>query len=154
MNLEKLFMVALILGAGISATGQVPSEAILVNEIALTPCDNFRGEIDIFISDLRENPGFAGWVVNGGDESDKVLISLREDMIRNHLVFRKFDLKRVKFARTPARSIKTQFWRTPLGESPPVAMEVGNEFTLPSTGRPLRIISDYEIDDLCPPTRF
>ena len=154
MNFSKLFLPVFIFCLGITATPQGLSNAELVNTFGLMACDNFRGQIDVFLSELRDNPSTEGWVINGGRDSDRVWIAIREDMIRNHLVFRGFDLGRVKFARTTSTSVVTQFWRTQFGESPPVPIEVGNEVTLWSIRRPWRIMVDYGVGDLCPPRNY
>ena len=155
MSLPRIYLIAILLLAfGIGASGQEPLVAVLVDEFDRIPCDDFRGRIDTLLSELRENPSSFGLVVNSGRDWKKVEAVMREEMIKSHLLFRRFDGTRLKFIRTSEDGLKTQFWRLPSGNASGIQLEIDNSFALPTLVQPRILFTDYDFDDLCPPIDY
>lgn len=122
----------------------------LIFEFGEFPCDGFRGNIDILISEIQRNPSWGGIVVNSGVEEDAMSALMREEMIRNHIEFRGFDSSRIRYERTTAKELNTQFFHVALSSLSPVT---NRDYRLRGISGPVTI-TDYDFDDLCPPFEY
>ena len=147
MSLPRIFSTAIVLLSLLIGTkGQVPSDAILVDELGPFPCDGFRGWIDILLTDLRDHPESKGIVLNVGRGEREISAVIREEMIRNHILFRGFDASRIRYAREIGGEFKTKLFRIP-GET---AIADSKNYVLTTVDAP-SVLEEYNFDDLCPP---
>lgn len=82
----------------------------------------FRGQMDLFLSQLSNNPTDQGVVHNYGSRTMGGRDALaRERLIRNHLRFRSFDASRITFVMAGFREeMQTDFWMVGPGAENPV----------------------------------
>ena len=73
--------------------------------------------MEMFFKELKNNTTAQGYIINYG--SDKGVMK-REKILRNHIVFRRFDTPRITFVRGGEESIViTELWIVPEGAEPP-----------------------------------
>ncbi|MEP7212787.1 MAG: hypothetical protein ABI791_06915 [Acidobacteriota bacterium] len=152
MNGSRIvFLVIVLLAFPVAVESQETSKLILIDEFGSYPCDGFRGRIDGFLSELRDNPGSHGLVINRGRGSDEISAVMREEMIRNHIAFRGFDESRISYSRTTDGEFRTQFFRVSSAQSEPT--ERSKNYVATSVVSPV-VVKEYNFDDLCPPLNY
>jgi hypothetical protein len=133
------------------AFGQGESKAVLLDDLGRFPCDGFRGYIDGLLSVLRDRPESDALVVNVGRGKYEIWAMLREEMIRNHIAYRRFDGSRVSYLREVGEEFKTQFFRVPSEKNKKQSHP--KNYVLTSLTEPY-LIEDRDFDDLCPPINY
>lgn len=134
MNLPRICLLAvLLLRIGFPAYGQVVQEPILVDEYSSTPCDDFVGRLDSFLSELRTHQDSRGLIVLGDTSNSRVWTAELQSMIEVHILFRGFDAKRIEIVRRDAPEQVRQFWRIPDGADSPRIERRVNGFDLSGT---------------------
>jgi hypothetical protein len=93
---------------------QPKPDAVLVDEFGKMPNDDIRGRLDLFFTELSNNPNNQGYIINYGTDKD---IAAREKLITNHITFRKFDRSRITLVRggDTGEGAKTKLYRIPPG---------------------------------------
>jgi len=103
-----------------SETGSVAKkvvEAVMIDEFGELKPDDLRARIDAFIVALQNNPGNQGYIINYGSARE---VAARENLIRNHLNFRKFPTSSVTFVRGGTTGpINSRLYRVPAGAPNP-----------------------------------
>lgn len=152
MNVLKIIPIAILLLATFAGVNsQETPKAVLSDEFGKLPCHDFRGRIDVLLTELRQNPDSVALVINTGRGKYEIWTALREEMIRNHVIFRGFDASRIRYVRKVDDEFKTQFLRIPIEESREQAAP--KNYVLSSLSEPY-VIKDYDFDDFCPPLRY
>ncbi len=109
----------MLLLSGSYVSGQIASEPVLIDEYSLTPCGDFLGRLDYFLSELRYHPNSRGLIVLGDTSDSRVWTAELQSMIEAHILFRGFDAKRIEIFRRDAPEQVRQFWRIPDGADSP-----------------------------------
>lgn len=103
-----------------SETGSVAKkvvEAVMVDEFGALKPDDLRARIDAFIVALQNNPGNQGYIINYGSARE---VAARENLIKNHLNFRKFPVSQVTMVRGGTTGpINSRLYRVPTGAENP-----------------------------------
>lgn len=91
---------------------------ILIDEFGKLPNDDIRGRLDNFFTELSNNPGQQGYIINYGTDRE---IAARERLITNHINFRKFDRSRITLVRggDTGAGPNTKLYRVPAGADNP-----------------------------------
>ncbi len=94
---------------------------VLTDEFSTTvTCEDGNARLDSFFAELANNPSDHGVIVIYDSPKSARSAWRREQLIRNFVRFRRFDLSRVTFIRGAAReNAVTQFWRVPPGATEP-----------------------------------
>lgn len=120
MNLPRIHLIAiLLLVFGVGANGQEPPTAVLVDEYAITPCDDFLGRLDVFLSELQRHPDSQGLIVIGHKPEMRHSSVRLKLMMEAHFKWRGFDDSRIEIVRIDADKQNRQFWRLPPGADRP-----------------------------------
>jgi len=92
--------------------------ARLITEVGNVPHDQVRAQLDIFFSELQNNPSAQGYIINYGTDRQ---IAERERLIRNHIAFRKFDANRITMVRggDTGSGINSKLYLVPPGADNP-----------------------------------
>jgi hypothetical protein len=91
--------------------------ANLVLEFEVQKPDEIKQRVDIFFTELANNPSASGVIINSGTDKE---VAKREADIRAAIRFRKYDESRVKFVRgTSEPGIRTKFYVVPPGAQEP-----------------------------------
>lgn len=92
--------------------------AVLIDEFGKMPNDDVRGKLDLFFTELANNPNNQGYIINYGTDKD---VAAREKLILNHINFRKFDRSRITLVRGGDNGgvINTKLYRIPPGADNP-----------------------------------
>lgn len=93
-------------------------EPVLVDEFGKMPNDDIRGRLDLFFSELSNNPNNQGYIINYGTDRE---IAAREKLITNHITFRSFDRGRITLVRGGDKGDggSTKLYRIPPGAANP-----------------------------------
>src|SRR5687767_12830672 len=92
MKLTKIYLITiLLLICGVSASGQEPPKAVLVDEFGQVSCSDLRGRVDAFLSELAKQTNWVGFVVTGHNADNKISSIFREELIRAQVDIRNFD---------------------------------------------------------------
>lgn len=110
----------------------------LIDEFELVTEGSFRGRMDSFLIELQENPDHQGYIINylaadtfPGDRKRHP----RENMIANHISFRRFGDHRITLVRGGYRkNLTTELWIVPRGAKPPKPSKTVPEPEIPLTG--------------------
>ena len=92
---------------------------VLVDEFGAMPNDDIRGRLDIFFSELSNNPSNQGYIINYGTPAQ---IAARERLIANHIRFRGQDASRITIVNggtSPDGVPTTKLYRVPPGADNP-----------------------------------
>lgn len=152
MNLPRICLLTLLLlTPGLGATSQAVPEAILVDEHGEIPCDDTLSRIDVFFSELRNNPIDSGLVVISGIPENKHRILFRQTIIEHQIKWRQFDAARISFLRSKSEETRVQFWRIPPGANAPAIKDVDISYTIPETVKPFLMGDETKFgDQICP----
>lgn len=152
MNLRRTFLLTvLLLMPGLRATSQPVPITILVDEHGEIPCDDTLGRIDVFFSELRNNPTNSGLVVISGMPENKHRILFRQTIIQHQIQWRQFDASRIRFLRSRSEETKVQFWRIPPGADTPDIKDLDMSYTIPRTVQPFLMGEETKLgDQICP----
>lgn len=134
MNLPRIYLISILLLAfGVGTNGQEPPKAVLVDEYSVTPCGDFVGRLDVFLSEFRPNPASTGLIVISHSPEMRHSSMMLKSMMEAHFKWRGFDGSRIEIARIDADKQNRQFWRLP-----------------PGAGRPKleRVIDGYQVSDV------
>ena len=103
-----------------SETGSVaePPKAVLIDDFGVLKADDVRARIDAFIVALQNNPNNQGYIINNGSAKE---VAARENLIKNHLEFRKFPVDQVTMVRGAVTTgpVSTRLFRVPAGAPKP-----------------------------------
>jgi len=89
----------------------------MVDEFGALKPDDLRARIDAFIVALQNNPGNQGYIINYGSAKE---VAARENLIKNHLNFRKFPVSQVTMVRGGTTGpINSRLYRVPTGAENP-----------------------------------
>lgn len=102
-----------------SETGVVAGKIIPIpiDEFGPLSNDDVRQRLDAFFSDLQNNPGSTGYIINYGPARQ---VTARERLIRNHITFRQFDASRIVIVNGGEDAeVRTRLLRVPQGAEPP-----------------------------------
>jgi len=93
-------------------------DPVLVDEFGKMPNDDIRGRLDLFFSELSNNPNNQGYIINYGTDRE---IAARERLITNHITFRSFDRSRITLVRGGDKGDggSTKLYRIPPGATNP-----------------------------------
>jgi hypothetical protein len=93
-------------------------EAVLVDEFGKMPNDDIRGRLDLFFTELSNNPNNQGYIINYGTDRE---IAARERLITNHITFRNVDRSRITLVRGGDKGDggSTKLYRIPPGAANP-----------------------------------
>lgn len=111
------FQIALLLlVSGILADSQVTySQKQLVNEYYGMNCESGNSIVDAFLVELNKDAG--GLIIIQPERGDIFGAYKQRSVISNHLLFRRFDGKRIKFGLGESGvRLKTELWAVPTGE--------------------------------------
>jgi hypothetical protein len=102
-----------------SETGVVAGvpKVVPIDEFGPLSNDDVRQRLDAFFSDLQNNPGSTGYIINYGPARQ---VTARERLIRSHIAFRQFDASRIVIVNGGEEGeIRTRLFRVPQGATPP-----------------------------------
>ena len=121
MNLRRICLLTLLLlTPSLRSDGQVPVEAILVDQYSYSPgCDDFIGRLDVFLGELRNHPDSTGVIVLRNKPSLRHRTRILEATIESWLDYREFDRRRIEFIRADGDEHSRSFWRVPPGAPKP-----------------------------------
>ncbi|MEP6703973.1 MAG: hypothetical protein ABJB34_04135 [Acidobacteriota bacterium] len=107
----------------------------LIDEYGRLPSSDIRGRLDAFLVSLSETPSLTGYILIYGDRSLPGSPDSIEKLLRNHFMFRNFDMRRIVIVKAGYReTFKTQLWLLPPGVSAPAARpSVDASFVPPKT---------------------
>jgi hypothetical protein len=94
-------------------------QPILVDEFGKLSNDEIRAKLDIYFSELSNNPSDTGYVINYGTSRE---IAARERLIQNHIRFRRFDASRITMVSggdSTSGEPTTKLYRVPTGATTP-----------------------------------
>ena len=92
---------------------------VLVDEFGKQSNDDIRSRLDTFFTELSNNPGSQGYIINYGTDKE---IAAREKLITNHINFRNQDRSKFTLVRGGAHEsggVHTKLWRVPQGADNP-----------------------------------
>lgn len=94
----------------------------LLDQFGNLPNDEVRGRIDNLFIALGNDPSAQGYIINYGTDRE---VTRRENLIRNHISFRRYDASRITFVRGGAnpngeRGVWTRLWVVPQGATAPM----------------------------------
>lgn len=122
---KVLFLILILLSSFAIAQTEEKPQANLFDEFEMATNGNVKMRMDLFYTELSNNPASQGYIVNFGIGRE---IARRERQIRNAIVFRKFDASRITIVNGGFRGvIKTEFWIVPAGAETPVIKDVSNK---------------------------
>ncbi len=101
-----------------SETGIVAGSprARLFDEFGNITANDVRARIDSLITELQNNPGSQGYILNYGTAAQ---VRTRENLIRNHLELRGYPLSNIVFVNGGVESqVRTRLWIVPQGADP------------------------------------
>ncbi len=78
--------------------------------------DEIKNRLDIYFSELQNNPSATGYIINYGTNRD---VTRREKVIRDFIVFRNQDPSRFNFVRGEGTEIRTRLIVSPSGATVP-----------------------------------
>ena len=153
MKFNRIYLPLLLsLTLTIANIGQEPTAAVLVDEHSEVSCDDTLGRLDMFFSELLNDPNSFGLVVISGRAEAKHRVAFRHAVLEEHAKWRSFNLSRIKIVRaTTDKQLKMQFWRIPLGATEPEISGIDMSFKVPATINPF--IAGYETKmgmQICP----
>lgn len=122
MNLPRIYLIAiLLLSFGVGANSQKPPKAVLVDEFANILCsEDNRTKIDSFFAEISQTPKSIGYVIGSADASIPGRFNKYFKSFQSHVLFRRFDPKRIQFFRGPDMdSMLFRFWIVREGSQPP-----------------------------------
>jgi hypothetical protein len=122
MSLLRIYLIAILLLAfDVSAISQEPPKAVLVDEFANILCsEDNRAKIDNFFAEISQTPNSLGYVVGSADASVPGRFNKYFKSFQSHVLFRRFDPKRIQFFRGPdTDKMHFRFWIVPEGSQSP-----------------------------------
>ncbi len=157
MNLPRIYLIAILLLAfGVSANGQKPPKAVLIDEFDVFPCSHFRSSLDLFMQELAKEPNSKGYVVNAGPKEKLVSIIWREELGKAQIELRQFESSRISFDRSISDGkVRTQLWKIPTGGEQPDVVNKDNSLSLAGRDKPFLLIEDNFFNDSeCPDANY
>ncbi|HKP69862.1 MAG TPA: hypothetical protein VJV05_11310 [Pyrinomonadaceae bacterium] len=135
----------------LGAAAQESNAPILVDEFENTGCCDIRARIDNFLQDVAIHPTDLGLIAIVGPKDKIVEKVFREELVRSHVLLRKFDPARLRFVRAEGDTLKYAFWRLPAGSAMPELFGTDNTYII-DVAKPMMLYADYPYGDggLCP----
>ena len=117
MKLTKVFIFFILLYTSFQiCPGQEKPEAVLVDQFGKITCEELLARLDLFSTDLGNNPGSLGYIVIYPEKTSVRTGISYINWIRGHWTFRKLDDTRYVIIRGEERdAINIEFWRVPPG---------------------------------------
>jgi hypothetical protein len=152
LRLRPLILIT-VMSLVLTIQAQSVSDPILVDEFETLGCCDFRGRLDVFLSELASHPTDVGFIVTAGPHDKQVAKVVREEMIRSHILSRGFDAGKLRYIRTTGAQLQTRLFRLNSRSVMPSLPGTDNTYRM-AVYRPTRLLVGFPHGDggLCPVT--
>lgn len=151
MKFCNVFFPLLILLSGFeTGFGQEAPKAILVDKFDAMTCKIAMAKLDAFYTDLAKNPNSTGYIVIYPDKTSIKKGFAYERWIKNYIVFKKYDAKRVVTLRgSKSAAPRIELWNVTFGADQSFYVEEKWTPAFPEVNKAFVFVSFYA-DTICP----